>query len=749
MPPTFVAYDPSAVDVQELWPLDKIRNDPLEIRVRHEELREYPTGPVLRREVIFTSHEFRGEKIRIAGHVALPLNRGPLPAMILGAGGLDAADAFSRAHGVAVLAIDRVGTGDSNGPPDSYNQAWLDLSADMRDGWMVQYVTNTLRGITYLQAQPEVDGARIGITGGSRGGTMCLIANGVDPRITLAVPNATCGDILTAFEHDGWANFLYQQEDGAQGIPPAFRIFSLHGDPIHFARSQHGKVMLILGAQDEYFPIYTVKTYCDAVSGDMRLCLIPDWDHGLFSADRPEVGTYDNREEAGKRSEAAMKYAINCYLHQNREMPHTPLLSWLYREGRLEFKATADTSWPVEHVHLIHSTDGAYFFKRLPMEKFYESFREYYAASLEVSADDLTKLCFYVEARYADGPFLMSPPEFGLGFQQQMRVQPRGEPGPEPQFATEELRLDSAVLFPGAVVSFDRQSAKRPLLIILASPKDDCVPVSEEQLKAEVQRYSRRGLFVAGLAPTGVGNVEALRGIIDKIYGERADVGAASIIGYGRAGAIALESAAQMPEYFRCVVAYSPSCSAEESARLAQVAGNVHATQVRIFTDLEDPHLHVGQRFADAARAAGRDNVAISVSHPTDGLRWSAGWPEDCPVLRRTEERFMRLVTAGSDGEARLPEAGTLVVAPAVSAKHFSVKAVPDAAAASLEYSIRGSELSLRIVPSSSTTPLVGCMVALRGATAATMDGNAIEVGPGGAAEFFTQPSATISARLR
>ena len=165
----------------------------------------------------------------------------------------------------------------------------------------------------------------------------------------------------------------------------------------------------------------------------MRLCLVQDWDHGLFSADRPEVDTYDNREEAGKRTSAATKYAIECYLHQKRTMPLTPHLSWLYRDGQLEFTCTPDSSWPLEHVHLIYSRDGAYFFKRMPMEKIYETLKERYVVSLPCTIEQTAKLAFYVEAKYDEGPFLMSPPEFGLAFRQQMRQHAPRPPAPEPR----------------------------------------------------------------------------------------------------------------------------------------------------------------------------------------------------------------------------------------------------------------------------------------------------------------------------
>ncbi|MDP6114654.1 MAG: prolyl oligopeptidase family serine peptidase [Planctomycetota bacterium] len=624
MPTTFFKYDPSSIVPHDLFPLDEICEADLEVRIRSEETAEYEDDKVLRRELIYTSHEFRGEKVRIAAHVAIPESDVPLPAMVLGSGEMDAADAFSRQHNVVTMAIDRVGTGDSNGPPDSYNQAWLDLSEDMRDGWMIQYVTNSLRAITYLQQLPEVRADRIGLTGSSRGGTMTLIANGVDSRIALAVPRATCGDILTAFDHDGWANHLYQHEDGSQGIPPRFRAFSIHGDPIHFGRAQHGKVMLILGAQDEYFPIYTVKTFWDAVPGGMSLCLVPDWDHGLFGADRPEVDTYDNREEANRRMNAAMQSAIDCHLHEKAAMPATPLLSWLYENGKLIFRATPDTSWPLEYVHLMYSNDGAYFYKRLELRKIYETFKEYYIGELEVSAEDLQQMCFFLEARHEDGPFLMSPPEFGLGFQQRMRQHPPGSPAPEPEFFVEES--DAPVKH---VRACNQLSDGLPFLLLFA-PND----VQWTSVVQEAERLSRRGLHVCAVQSDDVSEVERL---LDELANSGSGAAGENLhlLGFGSGGTLALKCLSQWPSRFRTTVAFSPGA--------ADISLNsVDETEVRIFADLDDPK---AADIATLGEALDADRFLAHISHPTDGLRWVNGWPAELPVLRRAEQKYFALFT--------------------------------------------------------------------------------------------------------
>ncbi len=758
MPKTRFDYDPTKIVPQELWDLDQIRSEPLNVRVREEETVERDGRRVTRREIYYTSHVFRGQPVRIAAHVAIPESDERLPAMIHAAGSIDSAESFALAHNVVDIAIDRPGVGDSNGPPDLYNESWLDLTHDPRDGWMWQFVTSALRAITYAQTLPEVNPDRIGVTGGSRGGTMSFIANGVDPRITLAIPTATAGDILLAFHHGGWANNLYTDEDGNPGIPDTFRVFALYGDPIHYAKTQHGAVTLILGAQDEFFPIYTVKTTCDAVTHPgFRLCLIPDWDHGLFSQDIPECDTYDNREEANKRIRAAVEHSIRCWLHDERPMPHAPNLSWLPEGDTMRFSATADLSQPVKRVSLCYSTDSAYFFKREPMPKVLDCFKEKFQCALDFSQVNDDEVAFFVEVEYEDGPFLMSRPEFGLRFKQRMRA--GRPPGPEPEFVAEDVEYDSSIddlRGLKARVAYNKRRKNAPIVVLLAGG----TPGSTKPLRGDVERWARKGAFA--VLPTlrgrdgspGQADImgREVYDILDAVehvkaaYSEYVNPDLVGLVSYSAGAAVGLLAVERFPDYFRAAAAYFPITdraaqpywelyerepaneNEEKALRIAKMvekliggtpatapdayaarrtlsaAANARRTRIHLFHDVEDWLVPVEQseRFVEAAKAAGLTNVKLYKSYPDDGRRWLHGHPNKVADLAAGEHKFQGQLTGGSPGKPKLPREGELVVLGYLRADAFEVWLGDGLrSAAALSYSLGDAEARFAVAPHS------------------------------------------------
>jgi hypothetical protein len=247
---------------------------------------------------------------------------------------------------------------------------------------------------------------------------MAWIANGVDPRLKLTIPVATGGDIVRALDHGGWANYLHRDEAGQCYIPDEFHTFARCYDPILYAGTQHGAVLLIVGAQDEYFPLPCTKTSAEASAQDeFRLLVIPNWDHGYFAGDNPEVDAFDNSAEARRKREQAVGAAIDAYLRAGT-MPPMPELAVVREDEGL--RCAVDGVAAPARATLWVSFDGAYTFQPTAMEGFHARVTVSNTAALEGAA-------LFAEVEYEGGPVLTSLPWLGAAFEQRVR------PFPEPK----------------------------------------------------------------------------------------------------------------------------------------------------------------------------------------------------------------------------------------------------------------------------------------------------------------------------
>lgn len=89
-------------------------------------------------------------------------------------------------HGIASLAIDFAGSGDSKQP-----QTALTYPGMMSDAWTA---------FTYLQHQPDIDASRVAILGHSRGGTVAADLAGSNPGVAAEVTWA--GYVVNGFDED-------------------------------------------------------------------------------------------------------------------------------------------------------------------------------------------------------------------------------------------------------------------------------------------------------------------------------------------------------------------------------------------------------------------------------------------------------------------------------------------------------------------------------------------------------------------
>ncbi len=247
-------------------------------------------------EVSFNSlgwDDGRARPIRIQAVVAVPPGTYPphsKPALVFAHGLGDKADPQAAADlcrnlDVVTLALSGPGLGGSEGRPltPQDSRALFAGAKDERKNWLYVYVYAILRSITYLQTRPEVDAQAIAVTGFSLGGVATFIANGVDDRIRGALPVAASGGLRAAALQDTWLHKLVLSVPGQkledEGPAALFRLF----DPLNYAGRQRGALYMLIGAQDEYFPLAeAVRTYAAVRAPAKNLTLVPDYDHGWY-----------------------------------------------------------------------------------------------------------------------------------------------------------------------------------------------------------------------------------------------------------------------------------------------------------------------------------------------------------------------------------------------------------------------------------------------------------------------------------
>src|SRR5262249_53370949 len=153
----------------------------------------------------------RQREVRVgvsAATLTLPPGAGPFPAvaMVHGSGmstrnEFDVFTAYLALHGIAVLADDKRGVGESAGayPGDLASEAALaTLAGDAQ------------REVRFLAGLRMVDPARVGLFGDSQAGWIVPLASARDSAVRWAVLNS--GPTTTVGETDYWASLAGQSE---------------------------------------------------------------------------------------------------------------------------------------------------------------------------------------------------------------------------------------------------------------------------------------------------------------------------------------------------------------------------------------------------------------------------------------------------------------------------------------------------------------------------------------------------------
>jgi hypothetical protein len=206
----------------------------------------------------YTRVPVRQREIRVgvdAATLSLPAGKGPFPAvaMVHGSGPstrdeFDVFTAWLLLHGVATLADDKRGSGQSGGvyPGGKAIPSTLDLLA--RDAQAE---------VAFLRGVPRVDGSRIGLWGDSQGGWISVLAASRDSTVHWLIENS--GPTVSVGEADYWASLAGESLEPPSGtFPQMLEEVEAQGpsgfDPVPYLGSLAIPGLWMFGSDDRNIP---------------------------------------------------------------------------------------------------------------------------------------------------------------------------------------------------------------------------------------------------------------------------------------------------------------------------------------------------------------------------------------------------------------------------------------------------------------------------------------------------------------
>lgn len=137
-----------------------------------------------------------------------------------------------------------------------------------------------------LMAQPEVDPARIGVTGASQGGGLTLACAALEPRVKLAAPvYPFLTDYLRVWEMDLATDAYEELRDYLRRFDPTHAdvatMFRTLGyiDVQHLAARIRAEVLMATGLMDTVCPPSTQFAAYNKITAPKQMVLYPDFEH--------------------------------------------------------------------------------------------------------------------------------------------------------------------------------------------------------------------------------------------------------------------------------------------------------------------------------------------------------------------------------------------------------------------------------------------------------------------------------------
>lgn len=221
---------------------------------------------------------------------------GALPGVVLahGLGGSsDQGQAAGLAARIGTVVIAYTGPGGGTTPENTseghgagaaMGYRLFDVTRDPRGTWFWGHIVAAMRGLTCLEARPDVDRRRLGVTGFSAGGVATLVTAGVDDRVRAAVPlSGTLAWDRATRSPNAWQHALLRLAGLTTASPEWSRLLDTVAS-LDRVRGTSAQVLMVDGTTDEFFPLTAFDATWEALPADRRrISLAANFDHGCFA----------------------------------------------------------------------------------------------------------------------------------------------------------------------------------------------------------------------------------------------------------------------------------------------------------------------------------------------------------------------------------------------------------------------------------------------------------------------------------
>jgi PhoPQ-activated pathogenicity-related protein len=234
---------------------------------------------------------------------------------------------------------------------------------------------------TYLHDKENVDVKSFTVAGASKRGWTTWLTAAADPRVSAAAPMVI--DMLNMsaqakHQVDVWGEYSLQVRDYTElDIPTRLRtelgqVLQKIVDPFSYRDKITQPKMIILGANDPYWPVDSSNQYWDQLKGEKFLTIVPNAGHDLARDFPRAIGSIIaiHQYSSGERKMPKMTWqftegAHNRMLRVSSDTPPTSAGVWIARMPGKDFR---QAKWTREEMNAaqggyqysINASDGEY-----------------------------------------------------------------------------------------------------------------------------------------------------------------------------------------------------------------------------------------------------------------------------------------------------------------------------------------------------------------------------------------------------